>query len=108
MRATIPLAALGLVALHLCGCSQAVPEPPAVPPMPAQTESGLTQRSGPDTSVPPAATVIAPPPATKTDPVAGRANSTMSQTQESTAMPMAGQNNDHSAPLTPAKRASGL
>jgi hypothetical protein len=36
----------------------------------------------------------------------GRSNNTMSATQESTAMPMPGQNNDHSAPLGPARRAS--
>jgi hypothetical protein len=99
MRASISLAAVGLVALQLCGCNQAAPEPP---------ESGPAQGSNPNTSVPPSAAIIAPPPATKTDPAAGRSNSTMSQAQESTAMPMPGQNNDHSAPLTPDKRASGL
>jgi hypothetical protein len=30
----------------------------------------------------------------------------MTQSQESSAMPMPGQNNDHSAPVGPAKRAS--
>ncbi|MBT9492904.1 MAG: hypothetical protein IV107_11290 [Paucibacter sp.] len=46
--------------------------------------------------------------ANKADPTAGRSNSAMSRTQESTAMPMPGQNNDHSAPLTPPKKpASG-
>jgi hypothetical protein len=40
------------------------------------------------------------------DPKPGRSNDTISAAQESTAMPMPGQNNDHSAPLGPAKRAT--
>jgi hypothetical protein len=43
----------------------------------------------------------------KPDAASVRSNSTMTRAQESNAMPMVGQNNDHSAPLTPANRASG-
>jgi len=108
MRAIFSTAALGLVALQLCACNKAAPEPPAVPPKPAvQAESGSAQASDPNTSVPPAADVITPPPDTKADPAAGRSNKAMTRAQESTAMPMPGQNNDHSAPLAPARGASG-
>jgi hypothetical protein len=37
---------------------------------------------------------------------AGRSNAPMTRNQESNAMPMAGQNNDHSAPAAPDKTAS--
>jgi hypothetical protein len=74
--------------------------------LPAPTESGVTGGSTGDPSVPSADSVLAPAKATKTDPAAGRSNTTMSSAQESTAMPMPGQNNDHSAPLGPARRAS--
>jgi hypothetical protein len=40
------------------------------------------------------------------DATAGRTNGTMTRAEESSAMPMPGQNNDHSAPIGPAKRAS--
>ena len=40
-------------------------------------------------------------------PPAGRTNRAMTGAQESNAMPLPGQNNGHSAPLTPPKRASG-
>ncbi len=59
-----------------------------------------------DSSVPDTASVVAPGGAPKADAAAGRTNNSMTQAQESNQMPMPGQNNDHSAPLTPAKRAS--
>lgn len=54
----------------------------------------------------PAQSPTVPTTAGKADPAAGRSNSTMTRTQESGAMPLPGQNNDHSAPLTPANPAS--
>ena len=63
--------------------------------------------SAASTSVPDAATVLGTTNESKVEPVAGRTNKSMSRAEESTAMPMPGQNNDHSAPLPPAKRASG-
>jgi hypothetical protein len=58
-------------------------------------------------TVPPADSVVGPvTEAPKADAAPGRSNSTMTRAQESSAMPMAGQNNDHSAPLTSEKRAS--
>lgn len=59
-----------------------------------------------DNSVPPAASVVAPATQARPDPTAGRSNGAMSPAQESGAMPMPGQNNDHSAPLRPAAPAS--
>ncbi len=94
------LAALALVTLG--ACSKAEPEPPVavVVGFPGSGPAG-------DTSVPAADSVLSPPASeVKTDTAAGRSNKAMSGAQESGAMPMAGQNNDHSAPLAPAKRAS--
>lgn len=70
------------------------------------TESGATAGSSADPSVPSAESVLPPVNATKADPTLGGSNGTLSAAQESTAMPMPGQNNDHSTPLRPAKRAS--
>jgi len=73
---------------------------------PVQTESAATARAVDDPSVPAAESVLPPVNATKADPTPGGSNDTMSSAQESTAMPMPGQNNDHSTPLRPAKRAN--
>jgi hypothetical protein len=55
--------------------------------------------------VPAADAVVTPATATKADAPAGRTNSSMTREQESSKMPLPGQNNDHSAPLSPAKPA---
>ena len=99
MSAPCRTACAGLVAAALCGCGKAPPEfPPALPVS--------SSASAAETSVPAAASVFAPAPAGSADPAAGRSNKSMTQAQESTAMPMPGQNNDHSAPVGPAKPAS--
>ena len=99
-------ATMCLVSLVLSGCDK-IPSNPPVPMMkPAQIASAPTTVSAKDVSVPSADAVLTPAPETKLDPTAGRFNSTMSRAQESTAMPLPGQNNDHSAPQTPPKRAS--
>ena len=70
-------------------------------------ETGATPLPAANPSVPAAASVLSPANETpKADATAGRANTTMTRNQESSAMPMVGQNNDHSAPAAPAKRAS--
>ena len=113
LLAAAAAAALGVAALLLSACSKTPPLPAAPTPAPVQgasappTASAASAASGVDASVPEARSVLAPATATKVDPAAGRTNSTMSREQESTAMPIPGQNNDHSAALTPAKRASG-
>lgn len=95
-----------LMPLLLVACEKAQPPKPTVGPV--GTESMPAVPSGTQTSVPPAEAVfpttgIANPPATP----AVRGNKAMTRTEESTAMPMAGQNNDHSAPAGAASRASG-
>ena len=99
-----------IVAAGLLACSEKPAELPA--PRPAEVVvTPVIPGTAPatpaaSTSVPSAASVLGSTPATKPDPTAGRSNKTMSRAEESTAMPMPGQNNDHSAPLPPAKRAS--
>ena len=81
----------------------------------AQAVPGTLAGSAANTSVPPANTVMAPATAQPAEPAsAGRTNTGMTRAQESSAMPLPGQNNDHSAPLStptrpagPAARASG-
>lgn len=101
------LAAFVVASVALSACSKAPPEPPTPMTKPVQDATPSAAASAADTSVPAAAAVVLPADGIKLDPAAGRSNSAMSQAQESSAMPMPGQNNDHSAPQTPAKRASG-
>jgi hypothetical protein len=107
MKVTICRLVGGFAMLGLMACSEAGPEIPVPPPPePVPAEVAVPSGSAASTSVPDAASVFTPAAETKTDPAAGRSNNTMSRTEESTAMPLPGQNNDHSAPLPPAKRAS--
>lgn len=103
----VRVAAYVVTVLVLSACNRAPSEPPPSMVRPVLGESVPTTTDTPDTSVPDARSVLTPAAAVKADPAAGRSNNAMSSVQESTAMPMPGQNNDHSAPLTPAKRASG-
>jgi len=100
-------AALIVTALVLIACSKVPSEPPAPTTKPPTSETAPAPAGGRDTSVPDAASVLSPAGAAKADPAAERSNSAMSRAQESSAMPVPGQNNDHSAPLGPAKSASG-
>lgn len=99
--------ALAVTLLALSACSRPPPEstaPAMTPAVPATAPSAV---GAGDTSVPSAASVPSTATVSTTDPAVGRSNSAMSKAQESAAMPMPGQNNDHSAPVTPSKRASG-
>lgn len=100
------VAVLVLTALTLCACGQEPADPPASATKPVQAGTTPATAGTAETSVPDAASVLRPTAAGKADPAAGRSNNSMSRTQESSAMPLPGQNNDHSAPLTPARRAS--
>ena len=93
--------AIGVVGLGACSKN---PQPVPV----VQTPAGTTSVGvGSDASVPAAASVLTPAPqASVAASSAGRDNKAMSRTEESTAMPMPGQNNDHSAPLPPSRSAS--
>ena len=105
-RARTRLLAGVALALLVSACGQRVPEfsPPPTPP--AVAEFPVRAPSA-DPSVPPADSVALPAGATAgPDARAGRTNAAMTRGEESAAMPMPGQNNDHSAPLAPAKRAS--
>jgi hypothetical protein len=99
MNTPFALVVLCACVLSLGACDKTPTSPPT--PMvdkPVPTESDA--RAGA------VASPSAPADATKVDPKPGRSNDTISAAQESTAMPMPGQNNDHSAPLGPAKRAT--
>ncbi|WP_338412874.1 hypothetical protein [uncultured Sphaerotilus sp.] len=103
----LQVAAVIATALVLSACNKKPSQPPSPVVAPAQNPSVPTSSGAADPSVPEAGSVLTPAVPAKADPAAGRSNSAMSRTQESSAMPLPGQNNDHSAPLTPAKPASG-
>ncbi|MDO9286720.1 MAG: hypothetical protein Q7U26_17655 [Aquabacterium sp.] len=93
----------GLSALLLGACNR--PDAAAPAPLPARAEAGLPPSSAADTSVPAADSVLsAAPAASQPGAAAVRSNAGMTPAQESSAMPMAGQNNDHSAPVATGKR----
>ena len=106
MHLHLPLVAIACIVTTLAACSRATPEPPATVTGPLTPATVATAASAGDTSVPDAALVFAPAAAASVDPGAGRSNKPMSPAQESAAMPLPGQNNDHSAPLSPAKAGS--
>ncbi len=107
MNTPYSLIAICAAALLLSACDKT----PATPPkptvsQPGPTLSGAMAAPAVDPSLPSAESALTPANAARADSALGRSNNTMSATQESTAMPMPGQNNDHSAPLGPARRAS--
>lgn len=90
------VAAATILALSACDRNAADPPMPRVEAFPvAPSKPG-------DTSVPSAGSVIAPaepaPPVPKDIPPATQSNASLTDKQESTAMPLGGQANDHSAP----------
>ena len=83
------------------------PDPAVSRAEPASSGMAMPSSTLPDPSVPAADSVLkATAAATATSAPGTRTNATLSSTQESNAMPMAGQANDHSAPVAPAKAAS--
>lgn len=102
----VQAAALIVTVLVLSACNKAPSQPPTPVIEPAQNPTVPATAGVMDTSVPDASSVLTPAIPASADPAAGRSNSVMSRTQESGAMPLPGQNNDHSAQLTPAKPAS--
>jgi hypothetical protein len=106
MHPTFRLTVFCLTALALNACSRMPSDPPIPQTGPAPIETAPATGPASDRSVPAADSVLTPAAEARPDPAAGRSNRAMTGAQESTAMPMPGQNNDHSAPLTPAKRAS--
>lgn len=110
MRSPLSLTLLGLAALLLTACDKT---PSGAPPTPT-TRTSMSTGTGAAPSIPadpsmPSAAVIAS--ASSSGPVApvqqpGRTNSDLTTRQEISGMPVAGQNNDHSAPLASAEAAS--
>lgn len=101
-RHRLAAAAAILTALSLSACKPSRTDPPAPMANQSPMAAGSVNNSAGDTSVPSAGAVLAPGAAAKPDTTSGRTNTSMTRAQESTAMPMPGQNNDHSAPLSTA------
>jgi hypothetical protein len=107
MRTPLALSALCLSSLLLSACQKERSGPPVPLVEPVQVQASTASSAAAETSVPAADSVLAPANETpKPGAAAGRSNDKMTRAQESSAMPMVGQNNDHSAPLAAAKPAS--
>ena len=96
--------ALAAAATFLAGCDGNASKP--VIAVQDEVRPVTAQAPSTDASVPPAASVITPGAVPKPEAPGARTNRSMTRAEESSAMPMPGQANDHSAPLAPAKRAS--
>lgn len=98
LRPTTLAAVAASTLFVLSGCNRNA----ADPPMPRAEVFPVAPSTPGDTSVPTASSVMAPaevaPTASKGSPPATRSNATLTDKQESTAMPLGGQANDHSAP----------
>ena len=99
--------ALGCAVLALAACDKGRLDParPRVEAGPAV--AAAPTGAGRDSSVPAADSVATPAAnvASKVDP-GTRSNAGLTRAEESSAMPVSGQSNSHSAPLSPATRAS--
>lgn len=106
MQTRMTLTALCGAALLMTACDKDPTAPPMPYVVPSTVEVGVAPVTGAESSVPSATAVLTP--ATVAEPAASaaRTNDTLTRAQQSTAMPTAGQNNDHSAPLAADKGAS--
>lgn len=101
-----PWSAIALCAcvVGLSACDKTTPAPPQpVVDLPAPTDSGASAGAVAVTPVPPAESVFPPGTPTRADPALAKTDGTRKPPQESTGTLMPGQNNDHSAPLSPAR-----
>lgn len=103
--------AISAIALLLAACSKESIDPPlpsVVTPSPASVGTAPQSSSqASDASVPSATSVFAAePPASTAATASILPNATLTEAQEKTAMPMAGQGDSHSAPKTTDKSAS--
>ncbi len=90
------LGVAALSALAACDARQ-TSNPTRIEAVPAAKVSATQQA---DPSVPTTTSVLTPAPAASSAVAqSGRSNKTLTRAEESTAMPLPGQNNDHSAPL---------
>lgn len=99
-------AAVVAAALMLSACDKSVPEPPTPLTMTEPTTTPPMTAGGSDVSVPDAALVVTPAGTHNDDQTGRRSEERLTDAQESKAMPMPGQNNDHSLPPTSGKPAS--
>jgi hypothetical protein len=107
MRTPFAVIVLFASVLSLGACDKASTTPPtpqADRPLPA----GSDARAGPvgDPSVPSAESALGPANTSKANPTVVAKDGERSPAQVSKGVPLPGQNNDHSAPLDTAKRAS--
>lgn len=108
MRTPMTGLVCGLSVLLLGACERDRLAPPIPRVEAVRIETGSPQPGGTNTSVPAAESVFLPAAETiKAADTAARTNKAMTRTEETNAMPMAGQANDHSAPAAAARRASG-
>jgi hypothetical protein len=107
MRTTIQMLAGVLSVLLLSACDKGPAPLGAAPDKPASAAEGGRSPAAVETSVPPADSVAMPSAAPAGSAAAvGRSNSPMTAREESGAMPLPGQNNDHSAPASNTKAPS--
>ena len=107
MRTLNIVAVCGLSALLLGACERDRLNSPVPRVEPSQVVNPM-QSAGTNTTVPSAETVLSPAAETPKPAATGvRENKSMTLAEEAIAMPMAGQANDHSAPVGAARRASG-
>ena len=105
---------VAVVALAACDRDRISPPLPRVNSLPTAVPTAIPTAIGPVTdpataTVPPADTVFSPATeAAKAASSAERTNKSMTKAEERNAMPMAGQNNDHSSPSAATTRASGV
>lgn len=104
MKTPFAVIALCAAVMSLSACDKTAPTPPK-PTMdnPAPTGSGVPPPPVADPSLPPAESVFPPGSDAKSDPALGETDGTRKPKEESEEKLLPGQNNDHSAPLSPPK-----
>lgn len=106
MQTRMTLTALCAAVLLMTACDRDQTGPPMRYVAPVTVEGSTAPATGGDTSVPSAASVLTSATGAPQAASPARTNEKLTRAQEFTAMPAAGQNNDHSAPLAADKGAS--
>jgi hypothetical protein len=101
------IATLCAAALPMGACSKSSVSPPTPTASTHTADSAVLPASGKDAAVPAADTVFTSAESVRPEPATERSNAAMTPAQEFAAMPLPGQTNDHSAPLSTGKPASG-
>jgi hypothetical protein len=104
MSTPIALIALGACVILLGACDKTPPPLPApITGLSAPADTGAAAATVTLPVVPSAASVFPPTGSPSADPAAGNTDGTRKPAKESDTLPMPGQNNDHSAPLSPTR-----